>query len=86
MAIVWECYYPRWRTKWPPTHANIIYLRSKWATITYEVSKLIVPKSRNRFLEVAIVWQRYNPRYRPIWRPKIKYEPRYTNFCVLAPY
>src|SRR5688572_6037053 len=23
VAIVWGCYYPRWRTRWPPKHKNL---------------------------------------------------------------
>ena len=44
----------------------------RWATIKNEVTILIFSKSKNRFLAVAIVWECYFPRWRPIWPPKHK--------------
>ena len=72
MAIVSECYYPRWRPIWPPKHKNVHISGNRLATITNEVSNLTLSRSMNRFIVVAILLECYYPRWRPIWPPKYK--------------
>ena len=42
------------------------------ARIINEVSNLILSRSKNRFIVVAIVLECHYPRWRPIWPPKKK--------------